>query len=108
LNVAALGMFSAANNSCTLAGNPVTLQRPASGSATADLCFFSESGLDASMTFTISGPGDITVIGKQPAGLGVLHITVLLPATAAPGARTIFIQTTNLDKTAATGAVEIQ
>lgn len=108
LNVAALGMFSAANNSCTLAGNPVTLQRPASGSATVDLCFFSESGLDASMTFTISGPGDIAVIGKQPAGLGILHITVLLPATAAPGARTIFIQTTNLDKTAATGAVEIQ
>jgi hypothetical protein len=108
LNVAALGIFSAANNSCTLAGNPVTLQRSASGSATADLCFFSESGLDSSMTFTVSGPGDITVIGKQPAGLGILHITVLLPATAAPGARTIFIQTTNLDKTAATGALEIQ
>jgi hypothetical protein len=108
LNIAALGMFSTATNSCTLAGNPVALQRPASGSTTANICLFSESGLDASMTFTISGPGDVTVIGKAPAGLGILQITLLLPATAVPGARTLFIQTTNLDKTAASGSVEIR
>jgi hypothetical protein len=108
LDVAALGAFSTATNACALGGNPVTLQRPVSGSTTADLCLFSESGLDASMTITISGPGDITVISEQPAGLGILHITLLLPASAFPGPRTLFIQTTNLDKTAATGAVEIQ
>jgi hypothetical protein len=108
LDVAALGAFSTTTNACTLAGNPVTLQRPASGSTAADLCLFSESGLDASMTVSISGPGDITVISEQPAGLGILHVTLLLPASASPGPRTLFIQTTNLDETAATGALVIQ
>jgi hypothetical protein len=107
LNVAALGSFSASNNSCTLAGNPVALLRPASGTATADICLFSESGLDASMTYTISGPGDVAVISKQPAGLGIIHLTLQIPATALPGARTLFIQNTNLDKTAASGALEV-
>jgi len=108
LDVAAMGAFSTASNSCTLEGNPVTLQRPASGSSTADLCLFSESGLDAGMTVSISGPGDITVISEQPAGLGVLHVTLLLPAGSFTGPRTLFIQTTNLDKTSASGAVVIQ
>jgi hypothetical protein len=108
LDVAALGAFSATTNACTLAGNSLTLSRPASGNATADLCLFAESGLDTSMTVTISGPGDVSVIAEQPAGLGILHVTLLLPAGAAPGPRTLFIQNTNLDKTAATGAVNIQ
>lgn len=108
LDVAALGAFSTATNSCTLAGNPVSLSRPANGSITADVCLFSQSGLDASMTVTVSGPGDVTVISKQPAGLGILHITLLIPAAASAGARTLFIQTTNLDKTAATGSVQRQ
>lgn len=108
LDVAAMGAFSTASNSCTLAGNPVRLQRPAAGSSTADLCLFSESGLDASMAVSISGPNDITVISEQPAGLGILHITLLLPASAFAGPRTLFIQTTNHDKTAASGAVIIQ
>jgi hypothetical protein len=108
LDVAALGAFSTATNSCTLAGNPVSLVRPANGSITADVCLFSQSGLDASMTVTVSGPGDVTVISKQPAGLGILHITLLIPATASAGARTLFIQTTNFDKTAATGSVQLQ
>ena len=108
LNVAALGTFSTANNSCTLAGNPVPLTRPASGTTTADICIFSESGLGTSMTYTVSGTGDISVIAKQPAGLGIIHLTLQIPANAQSGARTLFIQNTNLDKTAATGALEIE
>jgi hypothetical protein len=108
LNVAALGAFSTANNSCTLAGNPVALARPASGTATADICIFSQSGLDSSMTYTVSGAGDITVIAKQPAGLGIIHLTLQVPTNAQTGARTLFIQNTNLDKTAATGALDIE
>ncbi|HEV2195484.1 MAG TPA: hypothetical protein VGR55_07865 [Candidatus Acidoferrum sp.] len=108
LNVAALGPFSTATNSCSLGGNPIPLQRPASGTATADICLFSQGGFDTSMTYTVSGPGDVTVISKQPAGLGIIHLTLQIPATAAPGARTLFIQTTNLDKTAASGALEVQ
>jgi hypothetical protein len=40
LNVAALGMFSAANNSCLLSGNPLALPRLASGSTTFNMCVF--------------------------------------------------------------------
>ena len=108
INIAALGMFSLANNSCSLSGNPVALPRPASGNSTFDLCVFSESGLDTSMTYTVSGPGDVTVIAKQPAGLGIIHITLQMPSSALPGARTLFIQNANLDKTAASGALVIQ
>jgi hypothetical protein len=108
LDVAALGSFSAVNNSCTLGGNPVMLTRPQSGIATADVCLFSQSGLDASMTYTVAGPGDVAVIAKQPLGLGIIRLTLQLPATAAPSARTLLIQNTNLDKTPATGTLWVQ
>ena len=65
-------------------------------------------GLDTSMAYTVTGPGDVTVIAKQPAGLGIIHLTLQISAAAIPGARTLFIQNTNLDKTAATGALEVQ
>lgn len=108
LNIAALGMFSVANNSCSLSGNPLPLQRPSSGSLAYDLCVFSQSGLDASMAYTVSGPGDVAVIAKQPAGLGIIHLTLQITSSASPGARTLFIQNTNLDKTAASGALAIR
>jgi len=108
LNVAALGVFSTANNSCLLAGNPVHLPRPATGLAAVDICLFSTSGLDTSMTYTVTGPGDVTVIAQQPAGLGIIHLTLQISAAAISGARTLFIQNTNFDKTAATGALEVQ
>ena len=108
LNVAALGMFSVTNNSCTLSGSPLVLLRPPSASATFDVCVFSESGLDTSMAYAASGPGDVTVISKQPAGLGIIHLTLQVPSSAQPGARTLFIQNTNLDKTAASGALVIR
>jgi len=107
LNLAALGAFSTVSNSCTLGGNPVAVQRPPSGTANADICMFSESGLDIGMTFTVSGPGDINVIAKQPVGLGIVHITLQISSTAIPGLRTLFVQNTNLDKAAASGALEV-
>ena len=108
LNVAALGVFSIATNSCNLAGNPVPLMRPSTGVAAADICLFSQSGLDASMTYLVSGPGDVTVVAKQPAGLGIIHLTLQVAAAASPGARTLFVQNTNLDKAAASGALEVE
>ncbi len=107
LNVAALGTFVTATTTCNLGGNPLPLQRPASGAVAADVCIFSQSGLDTSMAYTVSGPGDVLVIAKQPAGLGIIHLTLQIPANAIPGARTIFIQNNNLDKTAATGVLEV-
>ncbi len=108
LNVAALGAFNTSTNACNLGGNPIPLTRPASGATAADICLFSQSGFDTSMTYTVSGPGDIAVISKQPAGLGIIHLTVQIPSTAVTGARTLFIQNANLDKTAASGVLEIQ
>lgn len=108
LNVAALGTFSTASNSCTLGGNPISLQRPATGTATADICLFSQAGFDTSMTYTVSGLGDVAVISKQPAGLGIIHLTLQIAASAAVGARTLFIENTNLDKTAASGVLEVR
>ena len=108
LNVAAIGVFNTSTDACNLAGNPIPLVRPASGTITADICLFSQSGFDTSMAYTLSGPGDVAVISKQPAGLGIIHLTIQIPSTAQPGARTLFVQNANLDKTAASGVLEIQ
>jgi hypothetical protein len=59
------------------------------------------------MSFMVSGPGDIAVISRQPLGFGIVRITLQIPATALPGARSLFIQNTNIDKTAASGALEV-
>jgi hypothetical protein len=108
LDIAALGPFSSATNSCTLAGNTVVLVRPASGTVTADICVFASSGLDASMNYVVSGPADVMVISKQPAGLGIIHLTLEVPSTASPGPRSLFIENSNKDKAAATGALEVK
>ena len=108
LDIAAIGLFSTSNNSCNLGGNAIPLIRPSSGTITADICLFSESGLDTSMTYTVSGPGDVAVISQQPAGLGIIHLTLQVPSTATPGARTLFIQNTNLDDTSASGVLQVQ
>ena len=55
------------------------------------------------MTYAISGPTDVTVVAKQPAGLGIIHVTVQVQASAKTGARSLFIQNLNLDQTAASG-----
>ncbi|MGC0779107.1 MAG: hypothetical protein WCD68_18050, partial [Candidatus Acidiferrum sp.] len=108
LEVAAIGLFTTSTNTCTLAGNPIPLVRPSSGTVAADICLFSEAGFDTSMSYTVSGSGDVTVIAQQPAGLGIIHLTLQVPASATAGARTLFIQNANLDRTAASGALEIR
>jgi hypothetical protein len=60
------------------------------------------------MTSTVSGPADVAVIAKQPAGLGIIHLTLQVTAATRTGARTLFIQNTNLDKAAASGALVIR
>jgi hypothetical protein len=108
LDVAAIGTYITATNTCNLAGSAILIVRPASGIAAADICLFSQSGFDTSMSYSISGSGDVSVVAKQPAGLGIIHLTLQIPATAVPGSRTLFIQNENLDRTAATGVLEIQ
>jgi hypothetical protein len=110
LNIAAIGAYSVATSSCVLGGSPVIIQRPAAGTGTGDLCIFSVSALDPSFTFTISGPAtpDITVINREPLGLGILHLTLRVPATAAPGPRTQFVENPESDMAAGTGVIEVR
>lgn len=108
LAVAAAGAFDTATNLCSLGGSPIPLVRPVSGTASADICVFSQAGFDTGMNYTVSGNGDVAVISRQPAGLGVVHLTLQLPATAATGSRTLFVQNANLDRTAASGVLEIR
>jgi hypothetical protein len=108
LAIAAIGAFNTSTNTCTLAGNPIALTPPMSGISTADICVFSDAGLDTSMAYTVTGPGDVAVISTQPAGLGIIHLTLQVPSTAAIGARTVFIQSTNLDEATASGVLDVQ
>ena len=110
LNVAAIGTYTVATSSCTLGGSTVAILRPATGTATADLCVFSVSGLDPSYTYTISGPAvpDITISNRAPLGLGIVDLTLQVPASAAAGPRTLFIQNPSEDEAAGTGAIEVR
>ncbi len=110
LNIAAIGAYVVATSSCALGGSPVVVQRPASGIASADLCVFSVSALDPFFLYTISGPPtpDITVTAREPLGLGILHLTLQVPATAAPGPRTLFVENPAGDMATGSGAIEVQ
>jgi len=110
LNVAAMGPFSPANNSCVLAGSPLVLSRPASGNATADICAFSLSGLDPALTYTLTGPtpNDVSIISKEPLGLGIIHLALQLSGTSQVGPRSLFVENPNKDKAAASGALEVK
>jgi hypothetical protein len=109
LNIAAIGPYSLATSSCVLGGSPVIVPRPATGTGTVDLCVFSISALDPSFTYTISGrpTPDITISNREPLGLGILHLTLQVPATAAPGPRTLFVKNPEGDEAAGTGAIEV-
>ena len=109
LNVAAIGAYSVDTSSCSLAANPVVVVRPATGISTADLCVFSTSGLDPSFLYTISGPvpADIRVLTREALGLGIIHLALQVPATAATGPRTLFIENSSKDMAAGTGAIEV-
>lgn len=108
--VAATGIFSPALNTCTLGAGSLAVTRPTTGTATLDICVFSVSGLDPSFAYSITGPaaGDITIIGKQPLGLGIVDLTLAIPASSLKGLRSIFIQNPNQDKAVATGVLEVQ
>jgi hypothetical protein len=110
LNIVALGLFSIVSNNCALGGNSLPFARPASGTTVVDICAFSTSGLDPSMTYTITGPAptDINIIAKQPLGLGIVRLTLELTSTTLPGSRSLFVENQNKDKSAATGALEVK
>jgi hypothetical protein len=108
--VAAMGIYSPALNTCTLGVGSLVITRPATGTATLDICVFSVSGLDPSFAYSITGPtaADIAIIGKQPLGLGIVDLTLAIPASSLKGLRSLFVQNPNQDKAVATGVLEVQ
>ncbi len=110
LTVGAMGAFSTAASTCILGGSPILVQRPASGTSTAGVCVFSVSGLSPSYTFALSGPAvpDLAILSRAPLGLGIVNLTLQVPATAARGGRTIFVQNPDLDLAAGTGSLEVR
>jgi hypothetical protein len=69
-------------------------------------------GITGDLSVTLSGPADITVSNprtiKSTNGTSGIAFDVNIPANAAPGARTVFLRSSNNDITAFTGGLEIQ
>jgi len=110
LNIVAMGPFSPSTNNCVLGGSPLVLLRPTSGTTDVDVCAFLPSGLDPSLTYATTGPApnDISIVAKQPLGLGIVRLTLELSSTTLRGPRTLFVENPNKDKSAATGALEVK
>jgi hypothetical protein len=58
----------------------------------------------------MSGPPtpDITVLNRQALGLGILRLTLQVPAAAITGPRTLFVENPESDMAAGTGAIEVR
>lgn len=110
LAIQAMGIYVPSTQTCTLGGSAVVLQRPASGTATIDICVFSVAGLDPADSYTITGPAtpDVTITAQQPLGLGIVDLTLSVPASAAAGVRSLFVENSTKDKAVATGALEVR
>ncbi len=69
------------------------------------------TGLNGNLSVTISGPSDISVsniVGIQSTkGTPGIEFDVTVPASAAPGARTVFLQDSDGNVTTFTGGLEV-
>ena len=112
LNVDSVGLFTA-GNSCGIQGSPLSITRPASGSAVTSICVHG-TGLDASFNYAFtspqSNPGDIAVTASNVTGLlpNTIELDLQISSSTAPGVRSLFITTINNDRAVATGVLEIE
>lgn len=109
INVDFVGLL--ANSSCGAQGSPLTITRPASGSAVVSLCV-NGTGLDPTFTYAFSGPSppDIGVTASAVTGLfpNTIELDLQLSSATLPGVRSLFITTLNNDVAVATGMLEVQ
>jgi hypothetical protein len=68
----------------------------------------SGAGCAGSGCGTLQVTAALSAAGQQPAGLGIIHLTLQISSAAVTGPRTLFIENSNRDKTAATGAVLVK
>jgi hypothetical protein len=114
INVEFIGLLTG-GNTCGAQGSPLSITRPASGSATVSICVTGD-GLDPTFTYAFSGPSgapggsDVGVTASAVAGLfpGTIELDLQIASTTLPGLRTLFITTLNNDGAVATGMLEVQ
>ena len=114
INVDFIGYLTG-GNTCGVQGSPLTVTRPASGSATVSICVHGD-GLDPAFTYAFTGPSgspggaDIGVTASAIAGLfpGMIELDLQITNATLPGVRTLFITTLNNDRAVATGMLEVQ
>jgi len=114
INVNFIGYLTG-GNTCGAQGSPLSVTRPASGSATTSICI-QGNNLDPTFTYAFTGPGappdgsDIGVTASAIPGLfpGTIELDLQISSTTAPGVRTLIITTLNNDRAVATGMLEVQ
>jgi len=112
LNVDSVGLFIS-GNTCGIQGSPLSITRPASGSAVASICVHG-TGLDASFNYAFtspqSNPGDIAVTASNVTGLlpNTIELDLQISSGTTPGVRSLFITTISNDRAVATGVLEIK
>ena len=114
INVDFIGFLTGGNN-CGVQGSPLTITRPASGSAVTSICVHG-TGLDPTFTYAFSGPSsapnssDIGVTASAITGLfpNMIQLNLQISSTTLPGVRTLFITTPNNDRAVATGMLELK
>jgi hypothetical protein len=114
INVNFIGLLTG-GNTCGVQGSPLTITRPASGSAMVSICVQGD-GLDPTFTYAFTGPSgapggaDIGVTASAITGLfpGMIELDLQVASTTLPGVRTLFITTLNNDRAAATGMLEVK
>ncbi len=114
INVDFIGLLTG-GNTCGVQGSPLTVVRPASGSATVSICVHGD-GLDPTFTYAFTGPSgapggsDIGVTASAITGLfpGMIELDLQIATTTLPGVRTLFITTLNNDRAVATGMLEVE
>jgi hypothetical protein len=101
-------------NSCGVQGSPLTVSRPASGSAQVPICVHGNR-LDATYEYEFTSPGgmsgsDIGVTASPITGLlpNMIELQLLLSPTTVQGVRSLFVRTPNGDQAVATGMLEVK
>jgi hypothetical protein len=113
INVDSIGSLTSGD--CEIAGSPVTVTRPASGTTIQSLCIHG-SGLDPTFTYSFSGPGgvpaasDLPVTASSITGLfpNLIELDLQISSTPLPGVRSLFITTLNNDRAVASGMLEVK
>ncbi|MGH9710044.1 MAG: hypothetical protein ACRD37_05825, partial [Candidatus Acidiferrales bacterium] len=112
VSVEFIGMVTPDGSTCTIQASPLVVMRPASGSATVNICV-QGTFLDPTFTYAFSSPqsgGDIGISTASMTSLfpNLVELTLTLSNQTTPGVRSLFITTPNGDVAVATGILEVK